>query len=313
ILESEADLTLENLLSTFSITAGFAAMVISYFYLRSFQRIKIRNEIKNIEDEFRTGLVTIGNFLSEGMPIEVAINKSLEEYQKLGMKTRAIHSFFTKLLINIRNFGMTFRKALFDEAHGVLRYYPSRLIEDIMRVLSDASEKSTVLLGVIAKTISNYLDNVHRIELKIRELLENTRSAIRLQASFIVPIICGIIGSLTIFIIYILKILATRFAEIQKSLGLGLLPSGENFIDILIGSFQTVVPLTVLQAAIGIYTVETVALLSMLLSGIENGFDKVARDYTIGKTLMVAIIVYGVISFVGLAMFYSLGLSIKLW
>lgn len=312
ILKKEAEMSLENLLSTFSITAGFAAMVISYFYFRSFQRIKIRNQIKNIEDEFRTGLVTLGNFLSEGMPIEVAINKSLEEYQKLGMQKRAIHSFLTKLLINIRNFGMTFRKALFDEKTGILRYYPSRLIEDIMKVLSDASEKSTILLGVIARTIANYLDNVHSIELKIRELLENTRSAIRIQASFVVPLICGIIGSLTIFIINVLRILADKLAEIEKSLGLGVLTGGENFMNILIGNFRELIPLTVLQAAIGIYTVETVALLAMLLSGIENGFDKTARDYTIGKTLITAILIYGMVSFFGLLLFYSLGVSIEL-
>ncbi|MEM2175672.1 MAG: hypothetical protein QXI58_08660, partial [Candidatus Micrarchaeia archaeon] len=63
---------------------------------------------------------------------------------------------------------------------------------------------------------------------------------------------------------------------------------------------------------IGIYTVETVALLAMLLSGIENGFDKVARDYTIGKTLITAILVYGMVSFFGLLLFYSLGISIEL-
>jgi hypothetical protein len=181
-----------------------------------------------------------------------------------------------------------------------------------MKVLSDASEKSTILLGVIARTIANYLDNVHAIELKIRELLENTRSAIRLQASFVVPLICGIIGSLTIFIINVLRILADKLAEIEKSLGLGVLTGGENFMNILIGNFRELVPLTVLQAAIGIYTVETVALLAMLLSGIENGFDKVARDYTIGKTLITAILIYGMVSFFGLLIFYSLGLSIEL-
>ena len=310
ILKKEATMSFENLISTFSITLGFAFMFISYFYLNSFQRIKIRNEIKNIESEFRTGLFSLGNFLSEGQPIEVAVENILEEYRKLGMRKRPVYKFFTKLLNNIRNLGMTFKRALFDKEYGILRYYPSVLITDIMKILSDASQKSSVLLGTIAKTIASYLDNIYLIEAKIRELLENTRSAIKLQASFIVPLICGIIGSLTIFILNVLVILAEKLAEIERNLGLGMLAGGMDFINILVGDFKKIVPMTVVQATIGIYTVEVVTILSILLSGIENGFDKTARDYTIAKTLIVAILVYGFVSLLGLMLFQGLGITL---
>ena len=310
ILKNEATLNFQNLASSFSITAGVAAMAISFFYLSSFQRKRIRDEIKNIESEFRVGLFSLGNFLLEGYPIEAAIEKNLEEYKKLGMEKRPIYGFFTRLLANIRNLSMTFKRALFDEKHGLLKHYPSVLIDNIMKVLSDASEKSSILLGSVAKTIGGYLENVHAIEAKIKELLEDTRSSIKLQAGFVIPLICGIIGSLTIYILEVLRILADKLAEIEKSLGLGVLTGGSNLIDALVGGFKNLIPMTAVQATIGIYTVEIVILMSMLLSGIENGFDKVARDYTIAQTLIRAILIYGIVSVLALILFTTLRIAV---
>jgi len=312
VLMKEASLSVENLLSTFSITAGFASIFISYFYLKSFQRIKIRNEIKNIEEEFRIGLFTMGNYLSEGYPIETGIQKTLEEYEKLGMQKKPSYSFFRRIFGNMKNLGMTFKRAIFDKDYGVLRFYPSVLIEEITRILSDASEKSAVLLGAIAKTIANYLENINLIEMKIKELLEETRSAIKLQASFVIPVVTGIVSSLAVFILEMLRILAEKLSQIERLIGIFPMQAGaKSFIDLLVGGFENVVPMTVLQASIGIYTVEAVALFSLLLSGIENGFDETARDWEIAQNLIRAVIVYGLISLISLFAFWGISTSIS--
>lgn len=311
---NEAKMNLANLFSTFSVTAGFAVMTISYFYLRSFQRIKIRNEIKNIEEEFKIGLFSLGNYLSEGYPIEVGMQKTIDEYEKLGMQKRPMYSFFQRLFYNIKNFGMTFKKALFDKEHGVLLFYPSVLIDEIMKILSDASEKSAVLLGTIAKTIAGYLENVSAIESKIRDLLDETRSSLKLQASFIIPIVTGIVGALAIFILEMLRILAGKLSEIERIFGTSFMGAGQgakSFMDILVGGFENIMPMTVLQAAIGIYTVQAVALFSLLLSGIENGFDRTARDWEISQNLVKAVILYGVVNVLALFVFWTLGTTIE--
>lgn len=315
ILMNEAKMSVSNLLSTFSITAGFATIFILYFYLRSFQRIKIRNQVKNIEEEFRIGLFSLGNFLSEGYPIEVGMQKTLDEYEKLGMQKKPMFSFFQRLFYNIKNFGMTFKKALFDKEYGVLRFYPSVLIDEIMKILADASEKSAILLGTIAKTIANYLENVYAIEAKIRDLLDETRASLRLQASFVIPMVTGIVGALAIFILEMLRILAEKLSQIETMLGSSLIPGGagqsaKSFMDILVGGFENIMPMTVLQAAIGIYTVQTVSLFALLLSGIENGFDNTARDWEIYQNLIKAVLIYGVVNVLALVVFWGLGQTI---
>lgn len=307
ILKKEAEMGLTNLLATFSITFGFGLTFLLYFYLSSFQRIKIRNNIKNIEAEFQIGLFSIGNYLSEGYPVEKAMEKSLEEYEKLGMQKRPTFYFFSKLLNNIKNAGMTFKRALFDKKLGVILYFPSVLIEEIMRILSDASERSSALLGKISKTIGSYLEDLNTIEVKIRELLEDVRSGLKMQSGLVVPLICAMTGVLGIFLLNMLRGLSCQLEMIEKNLGLGLMMGATHgvgdLLNDLVGDFTKVMPMTILQAIVGVYTVEIVILLAMLLNGIENGFDKTSRDYLIAKTLIQALVVYAFISMIALILF----------
>lgn len=314
ILEKEARMSLSNLFATFSITGGVGLMIFLNFYLRSFQRIHIRNNIKNIEGEFQIGLYSLGNYLSEGYPIEKAIEKSLDEYEKLGMKKRPTFYFFSRLLYNIKNFGMTFKSSLFDKKTGVMRFFPSALINEIMRILSDASERSSALLGKISKTIGSYLEDLNKIEAKIRELLEEVRGGIKIQSNFVIPLVCAIVGSLGIFLLTMLKCLSFQLAQIEKNVGFGILGESTmgagSLLNDLVGDFTKVMPMTLLQAIVGIYTFEIVALFAMLLNGIENGFDDVSRDDLIASSTIKALIVYAVVTIFALILFNGIITSI---
>jgi hypothetical protein len=314
ILKKEAEMSLENLFSTFSITGGVGIMIFLYFYLRSFQRIHIRDNIKNIESEFQIGLFSLGNYLSEGYPIEKSIEKSLDEYEKLGMQKKPTFYFFSRLLYNIKSLGMTFKSALFHDRSGVMRYFPSVLINEIMRILSDASERSSALLGKVSKTIGSYLEDLNRIEAKIRELLEEVRSGIRLQSGFVIPLICAMVGSLGIFLLNMLKLLSCQLAQIERNLGFGVLGGASmgvgSLLNDLVGDFTKVIPMTLLQAIVGIYTFEIVTLFSMLLNGIENGFDDVSRDHIISSSIIKALIVYAVVTIISLILFNGIIVSI---
>ncbi|MEM5776904.1 MAG: hypothetical protein QXJ06_00455 [Candidatus Aenigmatarchaeota archaeon] len=309
IMKQEAKISIENLASSLSITLGIGLAVYLYFYLNSFQKIKIRNDIKNIEAEFQVGLFSLGNYLSEGYPIEKAVEKSLDEYEKLGMSKKPMYTFFQKLLKNIQNTGMTFKKAIFDKSLGVITFFPSVLIEEIMNVLSSASEKSSIVLGKVSKTIGEYMENLNSIEAKIKELLEDVRSGLRMQGGFVIPLVCAIVAALGIFILNMLVIISCEIKKIETSFGFSLFEGGD-LINNLIGSFSKVMPMTLLQVIVGIYTIEITIIISILLNGIENGFDPVSRDYMIATTLSKALIIYSIALILCLFVFNNMIVSL---
>lgn len=310
LMKEEAKITFENILSTLSITGGIGLAVFLYFYLNSFQRIKIRNDIKNIENEFQVGLFSLGNYLSEGYPIEKSIEKSIDEYEKLGMEKKPTYFFFSKLLQNIKNSGMTFKRAIFDKTKGIIIYFPSVLIEEVMQVLSSASEKSSTLLGKVAKIIGSYIEDLNIIEAKIRELLEDVRSGLRMQGGFVIPLVCGIVASLGIFILNMFMLVSCELEKVEKSFGFDIFGDTSSIINELIGKFSQVMPMTLLQVIIGIYTIEIVIIVSILLNGIENGFDNTSRDYIIADTLKRAILFYFITNIISLFIFNQIIISI---
>jgi hypothetical protein len=146
-------------------------------------------------------------------------------------------------------------------------------------------------LGNISKTIGSYLEDLNKIELKMKGLVGKFRSGIKVQV-FIFPIICALIASLSILILDMLKTVSCQLT--QKSI-----------LD-----FINVMPMSVFQVIVGIFTIEIVTLLTILLNGIENGFDNVSRDYLVSKNLMKAIIIYIIVSVVVLFLFQENVISI---
>ncbi len=296
ILKRENSITFEGIFSSFSFVFGFALMLYLTFYLRSFQRVEIRKRIKEIEDDLPNILTTLANSLAHGVPLEKGIEKNLEEYERLGMKNRVGYRFFREVLDRIRKLGFTLEKALFDKEYGVLKHYPSKIMEETMRILLTTVGKSSMLLGKIARTISDYFKNIKEIELRIKELLVDVRTGLRMQASIIVPAITGAVSSLGIFILNMLKILSDKLAEIEKSFGLLTLSSASNsFSDLmnaLVGDMTKVMPMTIFQIVVGLYTFIAITLMSYLLAGIENGFDKVMRDKEIAENIKKGMLVY---------------------
>ncbi len=312
VVLEEAGINVKNFLVVTSFVGGFAIFFILNYYLRSVQRIKVRNEIKEIERDFTACMFSLGNFFSEGYPIEFGIGKAIDEYRRLGMEKRPTYGFLVRLYETMKNFGVSFKSALFGERFMLIKHYHSVLIEDTMRILADASEKGSYFLGTVAKTLSNYLESIYTIEDRIRELLAETRSSIKMQASFVIPMINGIIMALSAFIVNMLRILAEMIGKIQQMFGISLSRmAGKDLLTILIGNYENMVPSTLLQAVIGIYTVEAIAIFSILLSGIENGIDPVAKDWEISNNLIKGMALFFLIYLVALFVFGNILTSVQ--
>jgi hypothetical protein len=303
-VEYKPDVSFYYMLYSLSVIWAIGGGFAIYFYGISFQRVQIRNQVKFLEDEFQIGLFRLGDVLTSGIPVETALEETLEKYRQYKLESSPMFSFFQTILRNIKQLGMTFKTSVFDKQYGVIRRYPSILIRDVMGVLVSASEKSSVILSTASKTISSFLMKTKNVENLLKELMDEVAAAIALQSNFIAPFIAGIVGAMATFIIQLLQKMAEFLAGIEQqfNFGGGFIQGGTlKIADVLsFTNIDQVIPATVFQLVVGIYMIETVAILAYFLNGIKNGFDRTTRNLLIGKSLAIGLVVYSIVLVIGL-------------
>jgi len=268
-----------TLLPSLIIILGIGGGVSAYYILRSYQKLNLRQELRNIEDEFTEALFQLGNRMSTGIPIEQAIERSVKSLGNM-----SIAKLYSKILENIRRFGMNFRDAIFDPRFGAIREYPSRKIGSIMKVVTDASERGVQVAAIAMLQISRYLRGVHKTQQDVTSLLEDVLSSMKFQAYVLTPLVGGVIVTMATFIIRILRSLALRMQALQGT-------GAETAIGFLKAPSQMMSP-GAFQIVVGIYVIETIILLAGFINGIENGEDPIGYEDTAGKTLLIGMLVY---------------------
>ncbi len=293
-----------------SIICGIGFSLVVYFLGMSIQRLKIRNQIKDVEDEFQVGLFNLSDILSSGVPIETALEEIAQKYKQSKMDKSAMYEFFVDLLRNMKNLGMTLESAVFDKKYGAIRRFPSKLINDIMKIIVSASKKSSSILSSATRSISDFLSKTKNIESMLKQMLEEISSAIQMQAVFIAPFICAIVATMATFIIELLQRISQFILGIEETFNMGgtFVHGGTMKFSETLGLIQIekVMPPTIFQLIVGIYMIEVVVILAYFLNGIRNGFDETTRNILIGKTLLKALIFYSILLMISLFLSKSL-------
>ena len=292
--------TMSAMFISMTIPMGFAAAIMIYFFGRSYQKLKLRETIMEIEADLPDTIFQFGNKFTEQIPIESAVREYIEESELLKMKKRSITNFFVEVRDRIENEGVTFNKAIFGDAK-LLSKYPSVLLQEIMWIITEGSKKGAQVLYKIITNISTYLDNIKKIKELIYDLLVETSESIKMQAKFLAPFLAAVVGSLALIIVKALFEMSIKLTAVMKAFQFDV--GADDFFSTLF-NFAQITPPTVFQLLVGFYMVETVVLLSILDSGVENGFDNVSRDYSIAKNLLFAVIIYIVVTIIGT---YALG------
>ncbi len=287
-----------------SIVWGIGFGIVVYTLGSSVQRLKIRDQIKEIEDEFQVALFNLADVLSSGIPVETALEEVSKKYKQSKMTSSPMYSFFVDMLRNMKNMGMTFERAVFDRKYGAIVRFPSKLVQDIMKIIVSASRKSSLILSVATRSISDFLSKTKNIESMLKQMLEEISSALKLQAQFIAPFICAIVATMATFIIELLQMIAEFLVSIEETFNMGgtFIHSGTTQFSqsLSMVNLEKVMPPTIFQLIIGIYMIEIVVILSYFLNGIRNGFDETTRNVMIGKTLVTSLILYSVILLISL-------------
>ena len=277
---------------------GLAAYI--YYHFKNKKIMVLQNKIQSIEDQFSSAIFQLGNRIGENIPAEAAFGRVAEN-----TKGSEISKFFEVVDSNIRQRGMTLEEAIFDKKYGANNLYPSDLISSIMKLLLEAVKKSPQVAAESMTTLSKYLQNMHTIKEKMTDLLSDTLSSMRMQASFLAPLVSALVISLSVLITRVLIDLSAKLNDLQSS--------GGSADDMGFGGgiaslfkIESAIPPYLLQLMVGIYIIQVVFLLSFALSGIINGPSKVRFEWAFSKNILKSTLLYCALAFIGTIIFSSM-------
>ncbi|NQU98239.1 hypothetical protein HQ533_02125 [Candidatus Woesearchaeota archaeon] len=285
-------------LLSLAIPFGLGLGVGLYFKFRSKNVIKIRNEAKKLEQEFASALFQLGNRLGDGFPAEIAFGKVSKV-----MEGTVSGKFFDTVSGNIRRLGFSVEQAIFDPEKGAIAYFPSPIIESSMKVLVESSKKGPLVASNALINVSNYIKEMHRVDERLRDLMADVISSMKSQISFLTPAISGIVIGITSMITAILGTLGDKLGQLASEAE-GVAGGG------VLSMFGAGVPTFHFQVIVGLYVIQIVYLLTILINGIENGSDKLNERFLIGKNLIRTSITYTIVAFIIMVLFNLIAGSI---
>jgi len=262
-----------------------------YYKMRSGKVLKLREEAKKLELEFASALFQLGNRLADGLPLEIAFSRVASV-----MPDSVSGRFFNAVSTNITKLGLSVEDAIFSDRFGAIKQYPSSMIESGMKVLTESAKKGPQIASQAIINVSNYIKEMHRVEERLKDLMADVISSMKSQIRFLTPVIAAIVMGITSMITAILGKLGERVAILQGQTAAA--GQGADVGSSLLGSFSGGgVPTFYFQIVIGIYVVQLVYVLTILVNGIENGADKVGERAMLGENLFRSTITYAVLSF----------------
>lgn len=256
---------------------------------------KIRDDIKQIENEFADAMFILGRRISEGRSAEEAFVHTSET-----MKGSKIGEAFADIAKNLSSMRTTLHGAIFNEEYGAFKDIYSDRVHTIMKLLTRSVHRSHEAAGMAIIKIADHLKELQDVETNIRRSLYDVTSTMGSTAIIFAPLIAGVTLALSEVI---QKILLNISKESRN------LPDEYNIGDFMkeagTGMTQSVSP-DIFLLVVGIYMILLVIILTRFAGGIEYGDDKPQFMYDLGQRLPMSIMVFTVTTIVSRMIFGSM-------
>ncbi|MEM2137179.1 MAG: hypothetical protein QXI93_04410, partial [Candidatus Methanomethylicia archaeon] len=277
-----------------TILAGISCSILIYSFFQFFENIDIKNEIKQIEVEFDEVLFQLGYIMATGIPLEAGLERIKER-----VKALKVFGLVEGTLLNIKKFGFTLKKALFDEKYGSIKKYPSRLIKSIMGTISDTIEKGVVGTAKTILSISSYLKSLHNVEEHMKEVLDESVSDMRMMMNLLVPISSGAVVGLATLMVMVLYQIASLLTQVT---GLSNRPEFTPENMMFATDIKNIIPAEAFLVCVGIYMLEVTIMLAYFISTLEYGEDKFERYKLISQSVLISL---GIFTFCLLLIYFT--------
>jgi hypothetical protein len=172
-----------------------------------------------------------------------------------------------------------------------------------MKVLVESGKKGPLVASQALINVSEYIKQIHRVDERLKDLMADTISSLESQISFLTPAIAGIVIGITSMITTILGSLKDQMSVLSGSVETGSMAGAGLSAGIGSDFFGLGIPTFYFQIIVGIYVVQIIYIMTMIVNGIRNGADPLNEKYMLGKNLVTSTVLYVIISFIVMLVF----------
>lgn len=270
------------LLPALPLVIGGTAGLSIYLYFSSFPYKKIRDRIKQMEQEFADSLFVLGRRISEGKAPEEAFAHTART-----MEGSKIGEAYEEISMNLLSMRTNLKDAVFDEEFGAFRHVYSERIRNTMLLFTESVHKNHEAAGASIIKLADHLKELSDVEERIRRSLYDVTSTMRTTAAIFAPLIAGITLALSEVITKILNQVAERVSRVPADL------SGMP-VEISPETFSQSIPPDQFLLTIGVYIVLISAILTRFAGAIEYGGERAQLKYDLACMLPVTVVIFAV-------------------
>ncbi|MEM5882096.1 MAG: hypothetical protein QXS69_01360 [Candidatus Aenigmatarchaeota archaeon] len=295
--ERLTDVLGNSLLGIFLILSFSIPSIILYIFLR--KKLLLKENLEAIEKELPEVLFQLGYELKRGHTLEHSIYAAMEKYKAFKIK-----DFFLELSKSLNFFG-NLKEAIFDEKRGVLKKFPSSLIKYSFSIIVESYKKGYQYAATSMLIISENLKELNKLQDKIEETISDVTTNLKFISTFLAPFILGVVIALSIMLSSLLISISAKFNIGESDTEIPIpLPSFP-----LMGGIKEINPLTLYPSVfilvLGIYVIEIALLSSLIIIGLEKGFEPVYLISSISKTILISSLIFSFSSFISLMFIQS--------
>lgn len=289
----------------FGLVVGLSCGLSVYLYGKYGARKRVQDEIRYMEGEFRDAVYVLASRLGENRPMEMALQNAVEFLPKSKIANRV----FRKVLENIALLGLTLEAAVFDKVYGAMRDLPSQTIRSGMRVMVDAVELGVNVAAKSLIQLSIQIRNARKIDESLRRLLSDVTTLLNTMATFVAPVVLGVVTALQTIIINSLSGLGAgdQMASTETVRVGGLSFAGLGSILDTSSIKSSAASPGEFVFVMGVYVIEVVILLTYFNAQVEDSNNKLHTMVSISKALPVASILFAAVAYFATSSLASFG------
>lgn len=273
---------LAETLNTYPLLWGICISLTIYFYSKSVYKKELRDKIRELEEEFVDSLYHLGNRLSDGKPIESAM-----EYVSKIMKHTSMGKFYKHVLNKIKRRNMSLDKAIEEEN------IDSDMIKSSLNMIIFSLRNGGLAAAKTTKTISDYMGRIKNVNKSLNNMLDKHLVMMKTTSMFFAPIVCAVIVVL--------------FQMITATISKGG-TSGPDFTGMSQVNFvKPSIDPPILQLIVGVYLLGLNYILMRYVTRIQYGSDRVMLYYNLSRSFPTSLLVFT------LSMLISENILLKAW